>query len=158
MKNMWMKLGVLWVMTLVAACATEREITRAVIEEPRYCYSQFVGRDGIACYATPRHADGHRLVGYTGPAPGTYPKPAPQPPAKLYAPDMVSYWVKDAELIPESAPVPPGRKVAPPPARDLTSRSLSEIPAEPLNLAPASGPMDGPADTPQTLSPSDRRW
>jgi len=79
-----------------------------------------VGRDGIRCFKTPVHRDERHLVGYTGPPPGRYPRPEPPQP-KLYAPDAVTYWVKDAELLPEPAPVPPGRRVAPPPLRNTVS-------------------------------------
>jgi hypothetical protein len=119
LKRVWAKLFPLWLLTLAAACATEREIARTGIEAPRYCYSRFVGRDAITCYETPRFAEENRLVGYTGPAPDRYPRPAPPPPARLHAPDAVNYWVKDAELIPQAAPVPPGRTVAPPPEAAL---------------------------------------
>ena len=116
MKPMWVRVVVLSVPLAIAACTAEREITRTItntiIEEPRYCYRHFVGRDGIQCYATPVHRDERRLVGYTGPPPSHYPRPKAKPAAKLYAPAAVTYWVKDAELIPEPAPVPPGRRAA----------------------------------------------
>ena len=129
MKTMWGRVVVLSVPLAIAACTAEREITRTVFEEPRYCYRHFVGRDGIRCYTTPVHRDERRLVGYTGPPPSHYPRPPAKAPEKLYAPDAISYWVKDAELIPEPAPVPPGRRVAPPPIREraIDRKSLSEI-------------------------------
>ncbi|MEX2450777.1 MAG: hypothetical protein WD407_07980 [Rhodospirillales bacterium] len=120
LKCVWAKLFPLWVLTLATACATEPEIVRTGFEAPRYCYSEFVGRDAVTCYLTPRFGEENRLVGYTGPAPYRYPRPAPPPPATLYAPDPVNYWVKDAELISQAAPVPPGRTVAPPPEAALT--------------------------------------
>lgn len=84
-------------------------------EPPLYCYQALVGVD---CYKTPNHRDERRLLAYTGPAPETYPKPSPQPEPQLYAPEMVPYYVKDAEPVPTSPPkaravsregVPPAR-------------------------------------------------
>ena len=81
-----------------------------------YCYQALVGVD---CYKTPNHRDERRLLAYTGPAPETYPKPPPPPEPRLYAPEMVSYYVKDSEPIPTSPPkaravsresLPPARK------------------------------------------------
>ncbi|MEK7246302.1 MAG: hypothetical protein AAB223_09820 [Pseudomonadota bacterium] len=70
-------------------------------EAALYCYRALVGVD---CYKTPNHRDERRLLAYTGPAPETYPKPAPPPEPQLYAPEMVPYYVKDAEPIPTSPP------------------------------------------------------
>lgn len=69
--------------------------------EPLYCYQALVGVD---CYKTPNHRDERRLIAYTGPAPETYPRPAPPPEPRLYAPEMVSYYVKDPEPVPTSPP------------------------------------------------------
>jgi hypothetical protein len=80
MKYVWAKLFPLWVLMLAAACASEREIAQTGIELPRYCYSEFVGRDAITCYLTPRFGAENRLVGYIGPAPHRYPSPIPPPP------------------------------------------------------------------------------
>jgi len=66
-----------------------------------YCYQALVGID---CYPAPNHRDERRLVSYTGPAPETYPKPLPPPEPTLYAPEQVSYWVKDPEPVPTAAP------------------------------------------------------
>lgn len=68
---------------------------------PLYCYQALVGID---CYKTPNHRDERRLVSYVGPAPETYPVPAPPLEAQLYAPEMISYFVKDPEPIPTSPP------------------------------------------------------
>src|SRR3989338_5971030 len=85
-------------------------------EGPLYCYQALVGVD---CYKTPNHRDERRLLSYTGPAPETYPKPAPPPEPRLYAPEMGSFYVKDSEPIPTSPPkaravsresLPPARK------------------------------------------------
>ncbi len=70
-------------------------------EKALYCYQALVGID---CYKTPNHRDERRLVSYVGPAPETYAKPAPPPEARLYAPEMISYFVKDPEPIPASPP------------------------------------------------------
>ena len=130
MKSMWGRVIVLSVPLVMAACTAEREMSRSItnltIEEPRYCYQYSVGRDGIVCYVTPVHRDERRLVGYTGPPPSHYPKPTPKPEPKLYAPAAVTYWVKDAELIPEAAPVPPGRRIAPPPLSNSMRESSRE--------------------------------
>ncbi len=66
-----------------------------------YCYQALVGID---CYPAPNHRDERRLVSYTGPAPETYPKPLPPPDPRLYAPEQISYWVKDPEPVPTAAP------------------------------------------------------
>ncbi len=84
-------------------------------ERAVYCYQALVGID---CYPTPNHRDERRLVSYTGPAPETYPKPLPPPEPALYAPEQISYWVKDPEPVPTSPkaravsrqPLPPARR------------------------------------------------
>jgi hypothetical protein len=82
-------------------------------ERAIYCYQSLVAID---CYPTPNHLDERRLVSYTGPAPETYPKPLPPPEPKLYAPEQVSYWVKDPEPVPTAAPAarPVSRQPLPP--------------------------------------------
>lgn len=70
-------------------------------ERTVYCYQALVGVD---CYPTPNHRDERRLISYTGPAPETYPRPAPPPEPRLYAPEMISYYVKDPEPVPTSPP------------------------------------------------------
>ena len=123
MKLMWGRVVVLSVPLAIAACTAEnevsREVTRAAFEQPRYCYQHFVGRDGIRCFTEPVHRDERYLVGYTGPPPSHYKRPPVKLPATLHAPDAVTYWVKDAELLPEPAAVPAGRRVAPPPIRNI---------------------------------------
>ena len=85
-------------------------------ERALYCYQALVGID---CYPTPNHRDERRLVSYTGPSPETYPKPLPPPEPKLYAPEQVSYWVKDPEPVPTAAPSsrPVSRQPLPPARR-----------------------------------------
>ncbi|MGY8990586.1 MAG: hypothetical protein ACKVHL_03235 [Rhodospirillales bacterium] len=142
MKLMWGRVVVLSVPLVIAACAAEqevsREVTRAVFEEPRYCYRHFVGRDGIRCFTEPVHRDERHLVGFTGPPPSHYKRPPVKLTPKLHAPAAVSYWVKDPELLPEPAPVPPGRRVAPPPVRPIIAPSA----APSAFSAPISRPVE----------------
>ena len=99
-----------------SGCGLEPYFADGKGEAALYCYQALVGVD---CYKTPNHRDERRLLAYTGPAPETYPKPAPPPEPRLYAPEMVSYYVKDPEPVPTSPPrarsvqresLPPARK------------------------------------------------
>lgn len=93
--------AVLGLVAILGACGYVSEYEKAVYEwEPTYCY-QSIGT--VACYKEPYHRDERRLVNYFGPDPSRYDKPeAPQsaPPAP---PEMVNYWVKDAEPVPRPA-------------------------------------------------------
>jgi len=165
MKLMWGRVVVLSVpliMTVaIAACTAERDISQSmaktIVEEPRYCYQHSVGRDGIRCYTTPVHRDERQLVGYTGPPPNRFPRPPTPKPAQLYAPDAVTYWVKDAELIPEAAPVPPGRRIAPPPIRKTLREKISEeLPIRNSAIKSSAVLLEPLADvSPGTLAPAD---
>ena len=86
----------------LAGC-TQKSAYEAAVEdlEPRYCYQSLAG---VTCYETPFHRDEKRLVNYFGPAPKRYEKQAPAPKPAYYAPESVSYWVKDPEPIPTPAP------------------------------------------------------
>lgn len=99
-----------------AGCGLDFTSAEDKRERAIYCYQALVGID---CYPTPNHRDERRLVSYTGPAPETYPKPLPPPEPKLYAPEQVSYWVKDPEPVPTAAPAsrPVSRQPLPPARR-----------------------------------------
>jgi len=87
---------------LLSACGYVSEYEKAVYNwEPTYCYKSI---GGVACYKEPFHRDEKRLVNYFGPAPSRYDKPDAPEPAPHAPPEMVNYWVKDAELIPRPAP------------------------------------------------------
>jgi hypothetical protein len=95
------KLLALAALLTAPGCAGFEPLGAAGKEETLYCYQALVGID---CYKTPYHRDERRLIAYTGPAPETYPKPMPPPDPRLFAPEMVSYWVKDPEPVPTAAP------------------------------------------------------
>ncbi len=87
---------------LLGACGYVSEYEKAVYDlEPSYCYKS-IGK--VACYKEPFHRDERRLVNYFGPDPSRYDKPEAPEPTPLQAPEMVNYWVKDAEPIPRPAP------------------------------------------------------
>ena len=162
---MWGRIVVLSVPLAIAACTAEqqvsREVTRAVFEEPRYCYQQFVGRDGIRCFTKPVHRDERRLVGYTGPPPNNFKRPPVKLPAKLHAPAAVGYWVKDPELLPEPAAVPPGHRVAPPPLRTVPQAAVQDRFSIKNPLKRSSKVLIEPLSEPQavssgTLAPSEQ--
>ena len=86
----------------LSACAQKSAYEAAVEDfEPVYCYKTI---GGVACHETPNFRDERRLVNYFGPAPKRYDRPAPPPEQKLFAPETVSYWVKDPEPLPHAAP------------------------------------------------------
>ena len=58
----------------------------------------------MACYKEPFHRDEKRLVNYFGPDPSRYDKPDAPEQAPHAPPEMVNYWVKNAEPIPRPAP------------------------------------------------------
>ena len=87
---------------LLGACGYVSEYEKAVYDlEPSYCYKS-IGK--VACYKEPFHRDERRLVNYFGPDPSRYDKPDAPDPTPIQAPEMVHYWVKDAEPIPRPAP------------------------------------------------------
>ncbi len=86
---------------LLGACGYVSEYEKAVYEwEPTYCY-QSIGT--VACYKEPYHRDERRLVNYFGPDPSRYDKPDAPEQAPHAPPEMVNYWVKDAEPVPRPA-------------------------------------------------------
>ncbi len=88
---------------LLGACGYVSEYEKAVYEwEPTYCYKSI---GGVACYKEPYHRDERRLVNYFGPDPSRYDKPDAPEATPFDPPEMVNYWVKDAEPIPRPAPV-----------------------------------------------------
>jgi hypothetical protein len=83
----------------LGACADKSAYERAVENyEPVYCYQNL---GGIVCHEKPNFADERRIVNYFGPAPKRYERPAPPPEQKLFAPEMINYWVKDPEPLPK---------------------------------------------------------
>ena len=116
---------------LLAACGYVSEYEKAVYDyEPIYCYQSLAG---VACFKEPYHRDEKRLVNYYGPAPERYDRPAPPPPAELYAPPSVDYFVRDPDPAPE--PAPP-RKMAPLPwLGSGDSTAVPEIPPLTANRA-----------------------
>lgn len=86
----------------LGACSYVSEYEKAVYDlEPSYCYKS-IGK--VACYKEPFHRDERRLVNYFGPDPSRYDKPETPEPTPIQAPEMVNYWVKDAEPVPRPAP------------------------------------------------------
>ena len=86
--------------------------------DPIYCYRSLAG---VECFKTPEHRDERRLVSYSGPAPEMYPKPLPAPEPALKAPEMVPFYVKDPEPVPEADP-PKRRAAAPAPRTPAPKR------------------------------------
>ena len=76
--------------------------------DPIYCYQSLAG---VECFKTPVHRDERRLVSFNGPAPETYARPRPEPEPVLKAPEMVPFYVKDPEPVPEADP--PKRRAGP---------------------------------------------
>lgn len=69
--------------------------------EPVYCYKSLAA---VQCYREPKVSDKLRLVNYYGPSPSRYDAPETPPSVELKAPEMVNYWVKDAEPVPQPMP------------------------------------------------------
>ena len=87
---------------LLGACSYVDAYEEAVYDlEPSYCYKSI---GGVECYRKPYHRDERRLVNYFGQHPSRYDKPEPAERAPHSPPEMVNYWVKDAEPIPRPAP------------------------------------------------------
>ena len=100
--NMHKRIATIGLSILLGACGYVSEYEKAVYDlEPSYCYKS-IGK--VACYKEPFHRDERRLVNYFGPDPSRYDKPEAPEPTPLQAPEMVNYWVKDAEPIPRPAP------------------------------------------------------
>ena len=94
--------AVLSLTALLGACGYVSEYEKAVYDwEPTYCYKSI---GGVACYKEPYHRDERRMVNYFGPDPSRYDKPDAPEATPFDPPEMVNYWVKDAEPIPRSAP------------------------------------------------------
>jgi hypothetical protein len=86
----------------LSACGYVSEYEKAVYDmEPTYCYKS-IGK--VSCYKEPFHRDERRLVNYFGPAPSRYDKPEAPEPTPIAAPEMINYWVKDAEPVPRPSP------------------------------------------------------
>lgn len=86
----------------LGACSYVDEYERHVSGmEPVYCYKSLAATQ---CYKEPKHADGLRLVNYYGPHPSRYDAPPPLAEPSFKAPEMINYWVKDAEPVPRAAP------------------------------------------------------
>lgn len=86
----------------LGACSYVDEYERQVSDwEPVYCYKSLAATQ---CYREPKHADSLRLVNYYGPHPSRYDAPAPLAEPNFKAPEMVNYWVKDAEPVPRAMP------------------------------------------------------
>ncbi|MFQ5763688.1 MAG: hypothetical protein ACE5GT_02060 [Rhodospirillales bacterium] len=99
MRTFWIPLGL---SAILSACGYVDAYEEAVHDlEPTYCY-QSIGT--VACFREPYHRDERRLVNYFGPHPSRFDKPEPPTPTPLSPPEMVNYWVKDAEPIPRPAP------------------------------------------------------
>ena len=89
-------------LALLGGCSYVDTYEEAVYDlEPSYCY-QSIG--GVECFREPFHRDERRLVNYFGKHPSRYDKPEPPEKAIHTPPEMVNYWVKDAEPIPRPAP------------------------------------------------------
>ena len=99
---MYKQIATIGLAALLGACGYVSEYEKAVYDlEPSYCYKS-IGK--VACYKEPFHRDERRLVNYFGPHPSRYDKPEAPEPTPIAAPEMVNYWVKDAEPIPCPAP------------------------------------------------------
>ena len=86
----------------LSACSYVDEYERQVSDfEPVYCYKSLAAAQ---CYREPKHSDKLRLVNYYGPHPSRYDVPEKTPKVDLKAPEMVNYWVKDAEPVPRAMP------------------------------------------------------
>ncbi|NQV85140.1 MAG: hypothetical protein HQ494_15120 [Rhodospirillales bacterium] len=99
---MYTRIATVGLAALLGACSYVSEYEKAVYDlEPTYCYKS-IGT--VACYKEPFHRDEKRLVNYFGPHPSRYDKPETLEATPIAAPEMINYWVKDAEPIPRPAP------------------------------------------------------
>ncbi len=99
---MYTRISLMGLAVFLGACGYVSEYEKAVYEwEPTYCYKS-IGT--VACYKEPYHRDERRLVNYFGPDPSRYDKPDAPEATPFDPPEMVNYWVKDAEPIPRPAP------------------------------------------------------
>ena len=99
---MYSRISLLGLALFLSACGYVSEYEKAVYDwEPTYCYKS-IGK--VVCYKEPYYRDEKRLVNYFGPDPSRYDKPEPPERAPHAPPQMVNYWVKDAEPIPRPAP------------------------------------------------------
>lgn len=82
----------------LSACgAVDRYESHVSDWEPVYCYQSLAA---VQCHRQPKHSDSLRLVNYYGPHPSRYDAPRPLPEPNFKAPEMINYWVKDAEPVP----------------------------------------------------------
>ena len=99
---MYSRTSLMGLALFLSACGYVSEYEKAVYDlEPTYCYKSI---GGVACYKEPYHRDERRLVNLFGPDPSRYDKPDAPEAAPFVPPEMVNYWVKDAEPIPRPAP------------------------------------------------------
>lgn len=100
---MFRKFGIALVFAVsLSACSYVDKYEEQVHDwEPTYCYKSLAA---VQCHREPKHADSLRLVNYYGPHPSRYDAPAPLAEPNFKAPEMVNYWVKDAEPIPRPMP------------------------------------------------------
>lgn len=99
---MYSRTSLMGLALFLSACGYVSEYEKAVYDlEPTYCYKSI---GGVACYKEPYHRDERRLVNYFGPDPSRYEAPDAPEAAPFVPPEMVNYWVKDAEPIPRPAP------------------------------------------------------
>lgn len=86
----------------LAACGYVDEYERQVHDmEPVYCYRTLGAPE---CHREPSYADRRQLVNYFGPHPSRYDVPPVPVLPEPKAPEMVNYWVKDAEPVARAAP------------------------------------------------------
>ncbi len=102
-KRLWTPAALLTLSGILASCGYVSQYERQVYDwEPVYCYKSLAA---MQCFKEPRFADERRLVNYYGPDPGRYDRPDDPDVPELQAPREIDYWVKDAEPVPEAAPV-----------------------------------------------------
>ncbi len=99
---MYTRISLMGLAVFLGACGYVSEYEKAVYDlEPTYCYKSI---GSVACYKEPYHRDANRLVNYFGPDPSRYEAPDAPEATPFDPPEMVNYWVKDAEPIPRPAP------------------------------------------------------
>jgi len=100
---MSLRIATVGLAVFLGACGYVSEYEKAVYAlEPTYCYKS-IGK--VACYREPFHRDERRLVNYFGPDPSRYDKPDAPEATPIAAPEIINYWVKDAEPVPRPAAV-----------------------------------------------------
>ena len=87
---------------VLSACGHIDEYEAQVHDwDPVYCYKSLAA---TSCYQAPKDRDKLRLVNYFGPHPSRYDVPEMPERRAPVAPEMINYWVKDAEPLPRPAP------------------------------------------------------